>query len=186
MPDLAKLKPKQQLFVDEYLIDLNATQAAIRAGYSAKTAEVQGCRLLRNAHIVAAVEAASTKRAERTRIDADWVLKRLSEEIEADIADLYDDEGRVKPVRQWPEIWRKGLVAGIETIPEKVGEDEDGKPIIEMGYRIRLASRDRRLELLGKHVYVSAFREKIDHSSSDGSMSPPSLADFYAVVVSDG
>lgn len=177
------LSAKHQRFVDEYIIDLNATQAAIRSGYSAKTAEVQGCRLLRNDKIVAAVALATEKRAERTRIDADWVLKRLADEIEADVADLYDDDGKVKPIRQWPEIWRKGLITGIETIPEKVGEDEDGKPIVAMGYRIRLASRDRRLELLGKHVYVSAFREKIDHSSSDGSMSPPSLADFYAAAV---
>lgn len=173
------MTPKQTGFVQEYLIDLNATQAAIRAGYSEKTAHSQGQRLLKNVVVEAAIASARESRAERTRIDADWVLRRLSEEIEADVADLYDEGGKVKPIREWPMIWRQGLVAGIETIPEKVGEDDDGAPIIVNGYRIKLASRDRRLELLGKHVYVSAFREKIDHTSSDGSMSPPSLADFY-------
>lgn len=178
------LAPKQQRFVEEYLIDLNASAAYQRAGYLARgnSAEVNAARLLRTAKVQAAITAAQTERAERTKIDADWILRRLSEEISADVADLYDDDGKVKPIRQWPMIWRQGLVAGIETVPEQVGKDDEGNPIIVNGYRIKLASRDRRLELLGKHVYVSAFREKIDHTSSDGSMSPPSLADFYRKV----
>ena len=71
------LTPKQARFVEEYLLDLNATQAAIRAGYSAKTAEVQGSRLLGNAKIAAAVKKAQEARSERTRIDQDWVIERL-------------------------------------------------------------------------------------------------------------
>ena len=173
------LRDKRLRFVTEYLIDLNATQAAIRAGYSERTAYSQGQRLLRNAEVQAAIAEHQTKRAERTRVDADWVLTRLAQEVEADVADLYDETGRVKPIHDWPPIWRKGLVAGIESISEKVGEDDEGNPIYATGYKIRLAARDRRLEMLGKHVFVSAFREQVDHTSSDGSMSPPSLADFY-------
>ena len=63
------LTPKQDAFVREYLIDLNATQAAIRAGYSAKTAEQQGSRLLRNVQVAAALSEAQTKRAERVEIE---------------------------------------------------------------------------------------------------------------------
>ena len=70
------LTPKQQRFVDEYLIDLNATQAAIRAGYSARSAAVEGARLLTNAKVGAAVAAAQSARATRTQITADAVLTR--------------------------------------------------------------------------------------------------------------
>jgi len=171
--------PKQQRFVEEYLIDLNATAAARRAGYSVRTADRIGPELLGKTCVAEAITQAQINRSERTKIDADWVLRRLSEEINADVADLYDDDGKVKPIRQWPLIWRQGLVAGIETIPEVVGKDDQGNPIIVNGYRLKLAARDKRLEMVGKHVYVSAFREQVDHTSSDGSMSPPSLADFY-------
>lgn len=173
------LNLKQARFVDEYLLDLNAKQAAIRAGYSPRTAESQGARLLSHAKVSAAIAEAVANRSRKTGVDADWVLKRLAEEVEADVADLYDDAGKVRPIREWPAVWRKGLVAGIESYPEKVGEDGDGKPIFETAYKVKLADRTRIKELLGKHVYVSAFREKIDHTSSDGSMTPPSLADFY-------
>lgn len=180
------MTPKQKRFVEEYLIDLNATQAAIRAGYAPRSAAVTGARLLTNAKIAAAIAEAQAKRSERTKIDADWVLNRLSQEVEADISDLYDETGKVKPIREWPAIWRKGLVAGIESFPEEIGKDDEGKPIYGTAYKIKLSDRARRVEMLGKHVFVSAFREQVDHTSSDGSMSPPSLADFYAAAKPDG
>ncbi len=76
------LTAKQQAFVDNYLIDLNATQAAIRAGYSKRTAQVQSSRLLSNAMVVEAVAAATAKQAKRTEIDADYVLATIKETIE--------------------------------------------------------------------------------------------------------
>ena len=72
------MTPKQQLFVDEYLIDLNATQAAIRAGYSARTAEQQGPRLLGNVEVAAAIEARMKVRSERLEIEADRVLQGIA------------------------------------------------------------------------------------------------------------
>lgn len=74
------LKPRQRRFVDEYLVDLNATQAAIRAGYSARTANEQGARLLAKAIVAAAVQAAQKARAERLRITQDDVLLGLQRE----------------------------------------------------------------------------------------------------------
>jgi phage terminase small subunit len=68
------MTPKQEQFVREYLIDLNATQAAVRAGYSAKTAEQQGSRLLSNVKVSMAVQAAMDARSERTAITSDYVL----------------------------------------------------------------------------------------------------------------
>lgn len=76
------MTPRQERFVAEYLIDLNATQAAIRAGYSAKTAEHQGPRLLGYAQVVEAVKAAKEKRSERVEITQDHALEVLREAIE--------------------------------------------------------------------------------------------------------
>jgi phage terminase small subunit len=77
-----KLQAKQQLFVDEYLKDLNGKQAAIRAGYSPKTAEVQASRLLSVAKVREAVQAAMDKRSERTAITQDYVLNGIVEVID--------------------------------------------------------------------------------------------------------
>lgn len=76
------MTPKQERFAQEYLVDLNATQAAIRAGYSAKTAEVQGSRLLSNAKVAAAVAAGQAKRSERVEVTQDYVLTKLVENVE--------------------------------------------------------------------------------------------------------
>lgn len=76
------LTDKQQRFVAEYLIDLNATQAAIRAGYSEKTANEQGNRLLANVSVAPAIQAAIKKRSERTQVDADYVLRTIVGTIE--------------------------------------------------------------------------------------------------------
>lgn len=75
---MKKLAPRQEMFVREYLIDLNATQAAVRAGYSKKTAMVQGCRLLRNAHVQEAIAKAKAARADRLEITADRVLQEIA------------------------------------------------------------------------------------------------------------
>ena len=79
---LGRLNDRQRRFVEEYLIDLNATQAAIRAGYSERTARQQGARLLSNAVIQAAIEAAQQARSERTELTQDWVLSKLRENVE--------------------------------------------------------------------------------------------------------
>lgn len=80
MPKSRGLTPKQQRFVEEYLIDLNATQAAIRAGYSAKRADVIGYENLLKPVIQEAVQAKREEQSRRTQITADWVLTRLREE----------------------------------------------------------------------------------------------------------
>lgn len=130
------LTPKQEAFVREYLLDLNATQAAIRAGYSAKTAEVQGCRLLRNAQVSAAVTEAQTKRAERVEIDADYVLRqavKLHERCMQEVSPIIDRKGQQVT-------------------------DEAGNPLFEFN----AAGAAKALELVGRHVSIQAFKEKID------------------------
>ena len=76
------LTPKQERFVAEYLVDLNATQAAIRAGYSAKGATVRGSELLANRNVAVAIAAGQKNREQRTGITQDWALERLKREAE--------------------------------------------------------------------------------------------------------
>jgi phage terminase small subunit len=76
------LTPKQQRFVDEYLIDLNATQAAIRAGYAKRRANCMGFENLRKPEIATAIQAGMAKRAKRTEITQDYVLKTIRDTIE--------------------------------------------------------------------------------------------------------
>lgn len=150
------LTPKQELFVKEYLVDLNATQAAIRAGYSQKTARQVGAENLTKPVIADAITAAQGKRAERVEIDADWVLRRLAAEADADVADLYNDDGSLKPVKEWPLIWRQGLVAGLDVEEIK----EDGLTVGQIR-KVKLSDRIKRIELIGKHVGVQAFRDQV-------------------------
>lgn len=166
------LTAKQQRFVAEYLIDLNQTQAAIRAGYSEKTAAEQASRLLTNVKVADAIQAAMKARSERTQIDADWVLKRLARDATADLADLYTEHGTLKPVHEWPIAWRTGLVAGIETVQERDGEDAEGKPVYATVRKVKLLDRTKLVELIGKHVEVGAFKEKVEHS---GEIKTPEL-----------
>ncbi len=92
--NLPKLTNKQRVFVEEYLVDHNATQAAIRAGYSENTAQEIGSENLSKPIIKSAIADAMEARSERTLITADWVLTRLVEEATADVKDLYDEDGR--------------------------------------------------------------------------------------------
>lgn len=157
------LKPKQQRFVEEYLIDLNATKAAIRAGYSEKTAYSIGDELLKKPEISEIVEAAREKRSQKTGIDAAWLLERLAAEATADAADLYDEAGSLKPVKDWPLIWRQGLVQGIE-----VDQITAGDVVVGSVRKIKLDSRVKRLELIGKHIGVKAFSDIVEHKGLDG------------------
>lgn len=154
---MPKLTNKQRVFVQEYLIDLNATQAAIRAGYSEQTAKAIGSENLTKPDIQAAVEEAKEERSERTLINADWVLTRLAKEATADVADLYDDDGSLRAVSEWPMVWRQGLVAGLDV-------DEITVEGTKMGRisKIKLSDRTKRMEMIGKHVDVQAFRDRQD------------------------
>jgi phage terminase small subunit len=149
---------RQTLFVEAYLRNPNATQAAIEAGYSAKTAKQQGQRLLTNVDVSAAILAAKRGRSQRTQVDADWLLDRLAVESTADLADLYADDGSVKPVKDWPLIWRQGLVAGVEV--ERIA---DGAGTVT---KLKISDRLKRLELIGKHIDVQAFKDRVEHSGA--------------------
>ena len=118
---MANLTPKQQRFVEEYLIDLNATQSAIRAGYSEKTAKSIGQENLTKPDIQKAIEEAQNKRQEQTQIDAAYVLKRLVEIDQMDVLDIMDDQMKIRPVNEWPKVWRQ-YVVNLENLELSDGE----------------------------------------------------------------
>lgn len=157
------LTPKQAAFVAEYMIDLNATAAARRAGYSERTADQQASRLLTNVKVSAAIATAQAERAHRTQIDADWVLRRLAAMADADISDLHHADGTLRPSSEWPDVWRKGLIAGVETDETTVGGDK-----VVTTRKVKIADRLKALELIGRHVTVGAWREKVEHSGPGG------------------
>ena len=155
------LNAKQERFVEEYLVDLNATQAAIRAGYSEKTAYSMGQRLLKHVEVAQLLAEAQAKRSERVQVDADWVLTRLAAEATADLADILDDAGAIKPVSDWPVIWRQGLVAGFEVQENEVDGVKMGQTV-----KVKLSDRIKRIELIGKHVNVQAFRDQVHQTGA--------------------
>lgn len=162
---MAELNQRQEMFCREYIKDLNGTQAAIRAGYSPRTADRMAYELLKKPEIQAFVLQSKAERVEEVKVDANYVLKRLIEIDEMDVADILDDGGDFLPIRKWPKVWRTTL-SGLDIAIINSGDTET---ILK---KIKWPDKVKNLELLGKHIGVGAFSEKVDHTSSDGSMSP--------------
>lgn len=115
MAKKGELTPKQEAFVREYLIDLNATQAAIRAGYSQKTANEQGARLLANVSIASAIDVLKLKREVKTEITAEWVLNAIRDTIVrcGQGEPVYTATG--EPTGEW-KFDSKGVLKGCELL----------------------------------------------------------------------
>ena len=158
------LTAKQQRFIAEYLIDLNAAQAAIRAGYAVKGAKDQAYQLMQRPEVVAAVKEAIEARNQRVQVDADYVLNRLTEIDQMDLLDILDDDMSIKPLSKWPKVWRQSLSGfDIAEMFEGVGKERD---LVGLMKKIKWPDKVKNLELLGKHVNVNAFRENVNHSGS--------------------
>ena len=157
------MTPKKHRFAEEYLIDLNATRAAIRAGYSVHTAYSIGPRLLDDVEVASLIDQLKSERSESTGINAAWVLNRLRAEADADMADLYGTDGELLPIADWPLIWRTGLMVGIET--EEIEVEGVKVGIVR---KVKQSDRIKRLELIGRHVGVQAFKDQVDVKVTDG------------------
>ena len=145
---------KQNRFVEEYLIDLNATQAAIRAGYSPKTANEQGARLLANASIRAAVDKAEAERSRRTGINQDRVIREIAKLAFLNPVDVIDmDEATVKG-----EAHRDDT-ACIASVKVKTIPTDDGA-ITER--EVKTYDKLKALELLGKHLGMFTDKLKME------------------------
>lgn len=158
------LTEKQRRFVDEYLVDLNATQAASRAGYSQRRASEIGSQLLRKPAVAAALQKAMQERARRTEIDADYVLRRMVEIDQMDVLDIMTDDMELKPVSQWPRVWRQYL-SGFDLAEMFEGRGED-RATVGILKKIKWPDKVKNLELLGRHFGM--FRDKVEVTGKDG------------------
>lgn len=146
---MKELTPKQKLFVKEYLKDLNATQAALRAGYGKKNptnvANIAS-ELLGKTWVAAAIQAGMEKRAKKIEVSSDWVLERLMRIANIDLGQAYDENGHLLPVPQMPEEIRKCLT-GVDV-------HKDFTEGVEVGETKKIKTLDqlRALEMIGRHL----------------------------------
>lgn len=149
----SELTEKQKRFCEEYLIDLNATQAAIRAGYSEETARQIGSENLSKPYIEARIQALKEERSKRTEITADNVLKELAKLAFSNPSNLYDENGDLKPIHELDY----DVAASIQEIQQDQLGSEDA-PVFRRKYKT--ADKKSSLELLGKHLKL--FTDKIE------------------------
>lgn len=180
----ADLTPKQRRFVEEYLVDLNATQAAIRAGYSRATARAIGHELLTKPNIAAAVAAGQDERSRRTEITADRVLKELAKIGFSDIrkavrwaaqpvdaaADA-EEELEAQPHGGALKRSRLPLVNVVELVASEEIDDDTAAAISEVsqtqaGLKIKLHDKRAALVDIGKHLGM--FTDRVEHSGPQG------------------
>jgi len=158
------LTSKQERFVAEYLIDLNATQAAIRAGYSEKTAKQQGTENLAKPAIADAIQKALARRSARTEITQDAVLQELAKIGFANMADYMRPGANGDPILDFSQLTRDQAAAltevTVETYTEGRGDEaEDVKRV-----KFKLADKRAALVDIGKHLGM--FTNKVEHSGS--------------------
>lgn len=154
-----RLTPKQRRFIEEYLVDLNATQAAIRAGYSRKTAGQIGDETLKKPEIAAAVDKALSARSARTEITADMVLTELAKVGFANMADFVSAVGRDgDPVVKLPQDDRAKMAALAEVTVEDFtdGRGEDARDVRRI--KFKLHDKIAALVNIGKHLGMFADR----------------------------
>ncbi len=141
------LTARQRRFVEEFALDLNATKAAERAGYSRTSAYNQGGRLMKNDEVRAEIARLHRERSARTGVTADAVVRELARIAFADLRNLFWDDGTLKP----PGEWDGDTAAAVITFQSDAA-----------GWRVRMADKLKALELLGRHLGM--FGNKLEGS----------------------
>jgi phage terminase small subunit len=166
------LTPKQAQFVREFLVDLNATQAAIRAGYSKRSAYAQSSQLLNHPAVKAAIDAAKTERSARAEIRAEQVLKEIAAMAFYDPGTLMIDgaanaDDPIEAVIDGRAIYGLRCPADIKRLPEKVR-----RAIVGWGwdrnqnFTVKLADKSKALDQLARHL--SLYNDKLEVTGLDG------------------
>jgi phage terminase small subunit len=156
---VAKLTPKQERFIAEYLIDLNATQAAIRAGYSPKTAHVIGQENLRKPAVQIALQAKRQKIEQSTEITIERVLKEFARLGFQDPRKLFNDDGSPKGIHELDDD-TAAAIAGLDVMEIYEGSGKDRQFV---GYlkKYRLADKKGALDSIGKHLGMFVDKKEI-------------------------
>jgi len=162
MPKLSNTN--REAFAQHYALHGNASKA-YRHAYKASRMKEESVyqsasRLLRDVKVSSRVEdlqqAASERAEKQFKVDADWMLKRLKDIDEMDVADIMDDAGNILPIRQWPKVWRTSISA--LDLHEIQGAD-DALTVIR---KLKLPDKAKNLEMLGRHVEVQAFKDRTE------------------------
>lgn len=158
------LTAMQEAYAQEYTkCPENQTQAAINAGFSPNTAAVKASVMMRDERIQKRIAELMEERNKRLRVSADYVLLRLVEIDQMDVLDILNDDGTIKPIREWPKIWRTTL-SGFDLSSTIMNMDETSIETILK--KIKWPDKVKNLELIGKHVDVNAFKERLEVSGT--------------------
>lgn len=158
------LTAMQEAYAQEYTkCPENQTQAAINAGFSPNTAAVKASVMMRDERIQKRIAELMEERNKRLRVSADYVLLRLVEIDQMDVIDILNDDGTLKPIREWPKIWRTTL-SGFDLSSTIMNMNETSIETILK--KIKWPDKVKNLELIGKHVDVNAFKERLEVSGT--------------------
>ncbi|ANN86173.1 terminase small subunit [Enterobacter phage Tyrion] len=158
------LTAMQEAYCQSYIkTPENQTQAAINAGFSPNTAHVKASVMMRDERIQKRIAELMEERNKRMRVSADYVLLRLVEIDQMDVLDILNDDGTLKPIRQWPKIWRTTL-SGFDLSSTIMNMDETSIETILK--KIKWPDKVKNLELIGKHVDINAFKERLEVSGT--------------------
>ncbi len=155
------LTAMQEAYCQSYIkTPENQTQAAINAGFSPNTAAVKASVMMRDERIQKRIAELMEERNKRMRVSADYVLMRLVEIDQMDVIDILNDDMSIKPVSEWPKVWRQYLT-GFELVDMFEGRGDE-KELVGILKKIKWPDKVKNLELIGKHVDVNAFKERLD------------------------
>ena len=159
------LTAMQEAYAQEYTkCPENQTQAAINAGFSPNTAAVKASVMMRDDRIKKRIAELMEERNKRLRVSADYVLLRLVEIDQMDVIDILNDDMSIKPVSEWPKVWRQYLT-GFELADMFEGRGDE-KELVGILKKIKWPDKVKNLELIGKHVDVNAFKERLEVSGT--------------------
>ena len=155
------LNARQVAFVQEYIIDNNGTQAAIRAGYSPTSAGESACEFLKDSRIAAAVAKAQAQRASRVGVTQDSVLHEMSLLANASVDHYFVDEhGDLKAKPEAPD----GAIRAVASIKKTTRIDKDDN--ITYTVEFKLWDKPGSLKLMGRHVAL--FPDRVEHTGAGG------------------
>ncbi|EIO3262544.1 terminase small subunit [Salmonella enterica] len=159
------LTAMQEAYAQEYTkCPENQTQAAINAGFSPNTAAVKASVMMRDERIQKRIAELMEERNKRLRVSADYVLLRLVEIDQMDVIDILYDDMSIKPVSEWPKVWRQYLT-GFELADMFEGRGDE-KELVGILKKIKWPDKVKNIELIGKHVDVNAFKERLEVSGT--------------------
>lgn len=163
-PETRKRESREETFAREYILDLNATRAAIAAGLAPKSAAVEASKLLRKPKVQALIAELTKEKFGKLDISAERILQELARLAFIDPAKLFDEAGEIKPIHEIDEDTRRAI-AGLDH--EKLFEHFAKGQAKHVGatIKIKLADKTRALQLLGQ--YRKLFTEIVEHTASE-------------------